>query len=460
MKIYSKNGDYYGTYDNNNFIPAGKDVTVTKVEKQLENNDIYITLEFYIGAEKQTIRCKGNDLQHKLNSAGYLVSTTQMSTLNDYIRQQCENINTNYIHCNIGWDKFGDKIIFKGDESLGIKSDYIGNADIKPKGKLSDYVADYEKIIYGNIPLETSIIIGLSGCVVGYLSLMSDVCPPSIIFDINGRSTTGKTTCARLAVSQGGRLKSELEKTSLSSTCSTTLNALYGQLANNFDYTMLLDETARLGNSFDYTGMIYANADGIDKSRMQRNGEIRPPKHWATSIIFSGEFPLLSKTKKADGLSVRVIPFNNVKWTTDQNQAHQVEEFSINYAGLSVWELAKHIISMDTKDVVDLYKAEITQLTNRIPTDPCYQERIAKSVAVLTVTAKLAAEALNIKFHGKEILDFVLDNIQNGARENEAENAFNFIINKYYENSSKFLFPPSNMIIRPIRQPKKTVGEI
>ena len=79
----------------------------------------------------------------------------------------------------------------------------------------------------------------------------------------------------------------------------------------------------------------------------------------------------MSKTKKADVLSVRVIPFNNVKWTTDQNQAHQVEEFSINYAGLSVWELAKHIIPMDTKDVVDLYKAEITQLTNRIPTDPC-----------------------------------------------------------------------------------------
>lgn len=439
MKTYSVKGNRYGTYDSKkNFIPIGKNVTVTKVEKHVENNDIYITIEFMLGKIKQKIRCKGNNLQHRLNEVGYIISSSQMPPLNDYIQQQCDNIENNCIHSCIGWGKFEDEIIFKGHEALGIKSDYIGNLAIEPNGNVSDFIADYEKIIYGNTPLEASVIIGLSSCVVGYLSLVSDMRPTSIIIDANGKSTTGKTTCARLAVSMCGSLKSCSDKTSLSSTCSTTLNALYGQLADNFGYTILLDETARLGDNFDFTGMIYAVADGTDKARMQRNRETPPPKRWATTIIFTGEFPLLSKAKKAEGLSVRVIPFNNVKWTADQGQAHQVEEFSYKYAGLPLWELAKHIISIDSKGIIDLYKSEVQALTSRIPIDPCYQERVAKSIAVFTVTAKLAANALNIKFHENEILDFFLENLKGGISENESRSAFDFITNKCYENLSKF----------------------
>lgn len=440
MKTYSVNGNYYGTYDKNgNFIPSGQDIIVQKVEKISENNDIYLTIKFLVGNEIQRIRCKGTELQQSLNAAGYLISNSQMSTLNDFIHQQCENISTNYIHCNIGWGKFEEKIIFKGHEALGIKSDYIGNLAIEPNGNVSDFIADYEKIIYGNTPLEASIVMGLSACVVGYLSVVvNDVIQPSLIFDINGKSTTGKTTCARLAISVGGAVKGGSDKTSLSGTCSTTANALYGLLNNNFGYPMLFDETARFNKKLNYSEMIYSLADGTDKTRMKASRKVSPPQHWATTIIFTGEFSLLSRADKADGLLVRVVPFNNVKWTRDKDQAHHVEMFSAKYAGLPIQELAKYLHVLSPKKIIDIYKSEITALTSKIPLDQDYQERVAKSVAVLTTTAKLAAEALKIKFHENEILGFFLDNIKGSIPENEAKCAFDYITNKCCENLSKF----------------------
>lgn len=134
-------------------------------------------------------------------------------------------------------------------------------------------------------------IMGLSACTVGYLSRVSDIPVPTLIFDINGKSTTSKTTCARLAVSIGGSVQNRSDKDSLSATCSTTANTLYGILNDNFGYPILFDETGRFGKFHNYMEMIYALADGTDKARMTKNGTISTVKHWAASVLFTGEAP-------------------------------------------------------------------------------------------------------------------------------------------------------------------------
>ena len=122
----------------------------------------------------------------------------------------------------------------------------------------------------------------------------------------------------------------------------------------------------------------------------------------------------------------------------DKDQAHDVEKFSAEYAGLPIWELAKYMHGLSPETVKDTYKSEIAALTSKNPLDQCYQERAAKSIAVLTTTAKLAASALSINFHENEILEFFFENLKGGVPENESRRAFDFITNKCCEYQSKF----------------------
>lgn len=420
-------------------VLAYSDLKVTKVERIIETGSVLITLQFFVGGKQTSIRCKLNDLQQELNRAGYPIANNQTGKLFDYIHQQMNKINAESIHKGIGWFDLDGYLVFRGQKAIGEKSSYSGNFSIAPNGNLLDFRSDYNNSIYENIPLESSMIMGLSACVTGYLAIVSEIPVPSLIFDINGRSTTGKSTSAKLSVSMGGALK-EPNKISLSATCSTTANALYGILNDNFGYPMLFDETARFGKSHNYTEMIYSISDGTDKARMTKNGDISAVKHWATAVLFTGESPLLSKADTADGLLVRVIPLCNIKWTKNAEQAHKVEEFSAKYAGLPIWHLAKYIYSIhNSNNIINTYKYEINRLTEVIPLDDEYKERTAKSIAILSLTTLLTEKALKIKFHKNEILEFFLNSIETSSPETESERAFEYILNKYHENASKFI---------------------
>lgn len=360
-----------------------------------------------------------------------------------------------YQHKGIGWycDKENDRLIFRGEEALSadnsLVSFYTGEFDITTHGNIDDFRTDYNATIKNNIPLEFGVVAGLTGCLVGFLSTTShDIEIPSIVFDIHGRSTTGKTTWAKLAVSMGGLPKKSHQKISLAGTCSTTVNALFRTLSSNYGYALLYDELARLGNYLDLAGMIYSLAEGTDKARMNGKGELVAPQHWATSVLFTGEHSLLSKANKADGLQMRVLPFDNVQWTTSAEQAHEVELFSVKHAGLPIMCFAEYLLSLTPSDVADEYKKEVQKIEPMIPLAQCYQERVAKSVAIITVTAKLASEALGIELHEQEILDFVLNNIGENTVEGEAASAYDYIVSKYHNHASKFGDPPKHHFSR------------
>lgn len=148
---------------------------------------------------------------------------------------------------------------------------------------------------------------------------------------------------------------------------------------------------------------------------------------------------MLEKADKADGLIVRVLPLGNVKWTESKSQAHDIDAFSNNYAGLPIQKLARYLHSHSEEDVVELYKSDIELLADRIPVKEDFRERVAKSVALLSLTTTLAEKALRIKFHKERIIEFFLDNIADASPKTEAEKAFEYIVNKYYENLGKFI---------------------
>ncbi len=215
MKYYSPSSDgtMFGEYgDDGKFYPCGFNLTVTKVEKSLEDDTVFITVEFKIKQEPQCIRCTYNDLNTMLANTGYAMPNGNITAVQTYLQQQEFDTTVSYIHGGIGWMMYKGTRLFRGQVALGLKSTYGGQFDIAVHGKPKEFISDYTEIIRGDIQLQTSVVIGLTSCLIGYLSTIPEsVEVPTLIFDINGRSTTGKTTCSNLAVSMGGTPKKRNE---------------------------------------------------------------------------------------------------------------------------------------------------------------------------------------------------------------------------------------------------------
>ena len=134
--MYTSNDRYFGYYDGKGIFQAeGVDVVLVKYEKVLETNNVFVTAEFYIGDQLQSVRSSMNEIVKDIGNAGYPLSNAQTSHLFSYIQQQLNNMNAVIVHETLGWYKYKEKTLFLGSKAQGITSNYIGVYDIEPRGK-------------------------------------------------------------------------------------------------------------------------------------------------------------------------------------------------------------------------------------------------------------------------------------------------------------------------------------
>lgn len=415
MNYYYPSKDYYyfGFDKNGSFIPCCGNIVVIEVRNNIEDGTCEFDVEFYLAQEVKSATVTFENLKNELSRCGYSIDTHNEKYVREYLKQQIDAIGkVTSVYSHLGWYKTDNgKIAFKGyklkhpDNKV---AEYNGNLDIKPRGKLQGFKTDLEKFIIGKIPLEVAIILGLSSCVVGYIRLFTSV--SNIVCNIHGRTTTGKTTAAKLAISMGGNPYCGNNKNSLAGTCSTTANALYGQLRGNYGYPVLFDELGSLSKNVDINQMLYCLAEGMDKKRLNKSGDIRLLEKWSTAIIFTSEYPMLDDDVQS-GLNVRVLNFADVQWTEDAKQARIVELFSKQYAGLGIDILSESVVSDDT-DICKSYNQAVEEIKAKINVDDSLKDRSAKPIAIMKLTAELASKAFGVKFSTNDIVSFVIKAIE------------------------------------------------
>lgn len=438
MKTYVAQNGVFGYYIESSFIECGYDIKVTKVIKNIDTGAISFEVRFIAASEVVVAEIDFNSLKDELNAKGYAISNDNEKHVKAYLQQQIVKKKAVSVYNQLGWCKIDNELAFKGynlySEGGGAAS-YVGTYDIMPSEEIEGFKNDLKRIIIGNTPLETAVVIGLSACVVGYISNFAAV--DSLICNIYGQSTTGKTTAAKLAISMGGNVDCGKDKNSLSGNCHATKNALLGKLANNFGYPMLFDELGRLDRNVDITQLIYTIADGTDKSRMNKNSSLKIGDRWATTVIFTGEFSMLEDKSAPKGTEIRVLSFPYVLWTKDAEQASEVERFSKEYAGLGISLLAKEIIA-DSKGFYNAYEKLAIETRAEIPVEEAYKARIAKSVSILKLTAKYASHVFGVAFNEEGIINFIYSNLKQSAETPAWKTAYDYVVNCICKNLDMF----------------------
>lgn len=359
-----------------------------------------------------------------------------------HLLKQLKLVGCEYIYNNVGWH-------FDSNRNLEFRLNEIvtNNPNVKSTNNLEDPMFNlscsgtleawtnmYHTDIKGNIPLETMMCIGFSAPIVGYL-YRKDKNTDTLLIHIAGKSTTGKTTVSKAAVSPFGI--PDTKDRGLFRTWNGTTNAIINSLGGNFGIPLVFDEFSMVRNK-DMSREVYTMASGEEKARLTDSITQRNRPKWATTIISTGEQSIFERANNNGGLRVRAFSFEGVEWTKSAENAERIKNVISENYGYAGVEFIKYIFNqafniIDTK--WDYWKSKCLEL---IPDNP-FKNRVANKFAIIMTGGYIANEALGLNMELEAVLKFLVNNeIESIEDRDIGEKAFTDIIQLINQNGSKF----------------------
>jgi hypothetical protein len=448
----SHDDKYVYFFDGKKNIVVGELVRIKSIKKNIDTQEYFISLEYnyrgkkhYLDVPRQS--CLTRRELIKLQKVGLDVTERTAPLLVMHLHNEEKKAPETLIHSDIGFGTYEGKCIFKHFSGINTISSYCGKLKIEPKGSYSNWYSMVRNYIVGNIPLETMLVAGFSSAIVGMVG--DKIGLDSLLIGLSGESTNGKSVSSMLAVSPWGNPNYKTDN-ALACTWNATNNGAFTNIVNNYGLTVLLDEIS-MSDSVDFTQFIYKLTGGKDKQRLDKDSQKMNTGTWRTTIICTGEFSLLEKSKKNTGLKVRTISIPNVTWTKDAESADIIQETVLNNYGYAGIEFVKHLIQLGLDKVCEELK-ELKEFTifnmKQVDLNDKFVARRAWKYTVLMYTAYKVIEFLQIPLHIDEIWDFLMEAEKQSADCRDLPKAaFEYLIEQVNVNYKKFIKSDDTMAI-------------
>ncbi len=193
----------------------------------------------------------------------------------------------------LGWSDESCEAYVLGDKRVIGRRDTIFLNDAAPmgfpamtqRGTLDEWREDVGRRCRGNPILMTAISLAFAG------PLLEVLGSETIGMHLRGRSSSGKTTAVKTAVSVWGRPE-------FMQRWRATTNALEDHAATSNGSLLALDELAQV-SARDVGDAVYMLGNGQGKARSTPSGQPRPTTKWRLTFLSNGEISLADKMAEA-----------------------------------------------------------------------------------------------------------------------------------------------------------------
>ena len=195
-----------------------------------------------------------------------------------YLRKLEAHVPITRTHSRLGFAEVSGSLVFKHYRGIGCDSTYKGNLLVQPKGTEEEWYRIIRQEVLGTIPLELAVALGLAAPVASMIA--RDIGLEVILTHINGDSTQGKTTAARLALSPFGC--PDMIANSLMKTWNATDNGLIAHLRGIHGIPIAFDEASTQRD--DFTSIIYTLGQGLEKAALNKDRTQQQASEWSGQI--------------------------------------------------------------------------------------------------------------------------------------------------------------------------------
>lgn len=184
-----------------------------------------------------------------------------------------------------------DETIGTGREEVVLQVVGEGIRDLYQTGGTLEGWRNMARLCAGNSRFEFALALGFAAPLLAFANMDGS------IFNLEGGSSTGKTTALKLAASTWGSPAHHVRAWRV------TDNGLESVCPLHNDNLLILDELGQVGGRA-LSEVSYMFANGTGKTRAARNGGIRAAASWRGVLLSSGELGLTAKLNE-DGLQAR-----------------------------------------------------------------------------------------------------------------------------------------------------------
>ena len=372
------------------------------------------------------------------------VFVTSEYKIQPYISQQIRNTPIKHIHNKVGWVEY-ESLSYNLMNSFGTieKSTLNANSSFKlaNSGSYDEILSLVNDDVLGT-NMEIALAIGFTPIVVGYLAKNDLPDIGSLMINLMGRSSTGKTTALHFIQSIYGHPISNML------TFNTTANALLTELQDNYGVATVIDELSS-SDIFDMSQLVYQIANGKTKGRLSSRSKPLPKFLFNTTVICSSEISFDTRLNDNPGLKVRLIEIDlDEPWTKNAESSERIKRLAnINYGILSE-KFIENLFSQEQKHelIKEHFQSSKDKLTNVLP-DSEYKSRVANNYAIILASATLVKDLLNIELDIEKITNLLIE-LENKAIQNRKGIPYNIkekITEFIHRNSNRFYYDKANI---------------
>ena len=396
-------------------VEVGYATLVDSIVKSMETGDVSLDLRYFSFGkwEKATIergKLVKSDLKTFLN-LGMDVGGKKADIVFDFIDKHEKMAPKTYTHSKLGWHIHEGELIFRLSQALqqgeAPFSEYKGPLQIAPKGSYKDWIVAINQHIIGHTPMELILAASFAAPIVGLLNVTEVAESDSLLLNIVGNSTTGKTTAAVVAASVFG--SPSITHNGLIQSFNGTSNALQSIISGNLGVVLIFDETSMnmLGNKA-FTSLIYKLAQNKEKARLNKESELKDTERWATVMIFTGEASILENANANEGLYVRLFEFKNVHWTKSAEHSEVLKDIMMNHYGHAGIKFVQYLLTKDPEEIKGIWQGYKKELEEQLP-DTKFASRVGGKFALILTGARLANESLGINLSIENITQMLIE---------------------------------------------------
>lgn len=322
-----------------------------------------------------------------LANEGLILPNRQTKDVSELLTKQAQELmrNPTVTHKRLGIANLNEQTVFLRENNLvGEKRyEYQGSIVLK-NGNRQAYESFLHNVVFKSRNLTLAYMIGMSAPVVSVLSNANIVPYKMININLAGKSSTGKSTMAELALSPFGN--PAFSENGLGFTLATTINAVYDSFDGINGLSRALDDINQ-NDRLNMDELIYALFAGEPKRRMgKQNTENRCG--WSGTNIITSETPIILEMSQKGGVHARVITLEMEQWTSSKEEAEIVHRNVADNFGWAGQEFAEFVIN-SLPHLQGRYASITKEINERIIVRDSLTDRICGQIAAIALTAEL-----------------------------------------------------------------------
>jgi hypothetical protein len=353
------------------------------------------------------------DMTKSLFKKNYIYNSVYGYQLMDYLIREIQVMASDtskqhYAHRSLGFQTWNEERMFllaSNTLSNGVVSTYSNPKFQFTKGSEEAYQVFLKEQIIPYKTTQIALVLGLSSVVASYLKEYANV--PTIVLNLNGASSTGKTTMAQFIASLWA--SPVVNNHSIVKTFNGTFNSIMASIEGINGVPIILDD-ATAGGSSNKTSMLYTLAQGESKGRATSEGRlVEGGRSWSGLIIITSETAILSEAETRQGLMARVIETKDTIWTSSAEHSETITQFISNHYGFIGQRFVREFLNLSETKIQAIYESSKKIILKKMKNKDGLSNRIANKLAIILSTAVLVKKLLEIEeINLPEITDMLI----------------------------------------------------